>query len=93
MKLVKGRPRNLPVGFLIEVAQSYAVCQQLIQLLCHFEPHGLFQFQMKSMGDGTVALNLGAMLVYPRLSAEVIVISRAAPLCHRDYLLKLIPVG
>ena len=60
----RNSPRNLPMGFLVEVTQSDRIGEQLVQLLSHLQAHWLFEFQWQAVVDGSVRLNL------PRADAE-----------------------
>src|SRR5258708_13482513 len=89
MKLIKSWSRKLEVGFFVEIAQSDAVGQQLVEALGHFETHGLFQVKWQHMRNGTVGLNFRCMLVNPGLGADCGLTSgRDVFLRHADDLLK-----
>jgi hypothetical protein len=70
MKLVKGRPRCLPVILLVEIAKRKGIREQLIQAFCYFQANDLFQIQRKRVPYGSICLDLDAMLMKPRLSAN-----------------------
>src|SRR5438034_5643655 len=45
MELIKGRTSNLPMRFLVQIAKGNGVGKKLVELLGHFQAHGLFQFE------------------------------------------------
>src|SRR5256712_12337149 len=63
MQLVESRTGNLPVRFLVQVAQCHRVGKDLIELCRHFQPYRLLQFKRQKMVDGSVCLNLSSSLV------------------------------
>jgi hypothetical protein len=70
MQLVESRSGNLPVRFLVQIAQRHRVGKKLIELCGHFQPYRLLQFKRQKMVDGSVRLNLRSPLVKPRLSTD-----------------------
>src|SRR3954462_2885023 len=70
MKLVKGRPGNLPMRFLIKIAQRDAVDEQHVESVRHFEPHRLLEFKRKQLGNGAVGLDLWRTLMQSGLSCD-----------------------
>src|SRR5713226_8743976 len=49
MQLVERRSCDLPVRFLIQIAQGHRVCKQLIELCGHFQPHRFLQVRMEGI--------------------------------------------
>src|SRR5689334_3247846 len=70
MQLVESRPSDLPVRFLVQVAQCHRVGEKLIELCGHFQPYRLLQFKRQKLVDGSVRLNLSSPLVNGRLFAD-----------------------
>src|SRR5580700_3708819 len=70
MKLIESRTSNLPMGFLVQIAQGHGVGEQLIESFRHFQTYRLFQFQRQSMADSAILLNFARPLVNVRLGVK-----------------------
>ena len=56
MELIKGRTSNLPMRFLVQIAKGNGVGKKLVELLGHFQAHGLFQFERKRVANRSIGL-------------------------------------
>src|SRR5215469_15010678 len=70
VELIKGGPGNLPVRLLVQIAQGYAVCKQLVQLRGHLQPYRLFQFERKQVIYGSISLKFTGTLMKAGLGAD-----------------------
>src|SRR5580693_4096752 len=70
MKLIKGWSRNLPMRFLVEIAQGHGICQQQVELLGHFQTNRLRKIKRQHVRNRAVRLNFVGALVKTRLSAD-----------------------
>ena len=70
MKLIKGRAGDLPMRFLVEIAQGHGIGQKLVEVLGHFQADGFFQFQRQSVADGAVLLDFAGSLVKMGLGGD-----------------------
>jgi hypothetical protein len=88
MQLIKSRPGNLPMRFLVEIAKRHGVGQQLVKLLGHFEADRFLEFERESVIHGSIRLNFTGTLVKARLGGKLscclLVLHRYVPsVCHR----------
>src|SRR4029077_11880380 len=67
MELIKRWARNLPVGFLVQIAESDRVREQLVELFGHFQSNGFLKVERQQMFDGAVSLKFACFLVQTRL--------------------------
>jgi hypothetical protein len=82
MKLVEGWAGNLPMRFLVEIAQSHGIGQKQIELLGHFQADGFFQFQGQRVVHGAVLLDFMSSLVKVRLGGYSSIVARKGFLRH-----------
>ena len=67
MQLVERWPGNLPVRFLVQIAERHCVGKQLVELGGDFQPNQLFEFKGQQMVDRSVCLNFSRALMKPGL--------------------------
>ena len=83
MKLVESGSGDLPVRFLVQIAQGHGVGQKLVEVLGHFQTDGLFQFQRQGVAYGAVFLDFSSSLVKVGLGGNAAVVARGF-LGHRN---------
>jgi|SRR5580693_1462224 hypothetical protein len=71
------------MGLLVEIAKCHCVGQELIELLSHFEPDGLFQLQRHLIGHRAECLELAGGLVEAGLGGRFDRVAGAWFLIHR----------
>src|SRR6266567_8535106 len=87
MKLVERGASDLPVRLLVQVAQGHGIGEQLVELFGDFQADGVFEFQMKRVGHGTVGLYLAGLLVNTRFGCKHAMGSGRVLLRHSNDLL------
>src|SRR5947209_2340709 len=67
MQLIERGPGNLPVRFLVQIAQRDGVRQQKVELFGHLQSNRFLKFERKGVRHGPVTLNFSGALVNARL--------------------------
>src|ERR1700689_1536640 len=70
MELIKSWSGNLPMRFLVEVAEGHGVSQQQVELLCHFQAYRFHKVERQHVRNRAVLLNCFSTLVKTRLGAH-----------------------
>src|ERR1700682_2189857 len=63
MKLIKSGSGNLPVRFLVQIAQSDGIGQKLVEMLGHFQTDWFFQLQWQGVAYSAILLDLSSSVV------------------------------
>src|ERR1700721_4807307 len=71
------------MGLLVEIAKCHCVGQELIELLSHFEPDGLFQLQRHLIGHRAECLELAGGLGEAGVGGRLDRVAGAWFLIHR----------
>src|SRR5689334_22875125 len=71
MQLIKRGSGDLPVRFLVEIAQRHSVGQQQVELLSHFQTNRFLQIERQRVRNGAVGLDLAGTLMNERLRIDV----------------------
>src|SRR5271155_1116461 len=70
MELIKGWSGNLPMRFLVEIAQGNGIGEQQVQLLGHFQANRFHKVERQHVRNRAVLLNCVSTLVKSRLRAH-----------------------